>query len=147
MTKDVLIRIKGLHTPDGADGEEIEACYPGKYYFRNGKHYVEYEESDDEDGTVIKNRIALRGGRMELTRRGGLNTKMIFEENREHTGWYETRFFRTALRTDVAEMTVSESEERMEVSIRYQLEFPEQFSTDCRLWICIMSDIRKETEL
>lgn len=44
MTKDVLITICGIQKRDGETDEPIETVTPGEYYFRNGKHYILYEE-------------------------------------------------------------------------------------------------------
>ena len=46
MDKEVLIHVRGLQTMD-ADGEQepLEIVVPGQYYFRNGSHYLRYEES------------------------------------------------------------------------------------------------------
>ena len=43
MTKEVLIRISGLRVMDG-DEEDVEVITKGEYYWRNGKHYVFYDE-------------------------------------------------------------------------------------------------------
>ena len=45
MEKEVLIHVKGLHMMDTPEGDEpIEIVVPGEYYFRNGSHYLRYEE-------------------------------------------------------------------------------------------------------
>ena len=44
MTKDVLITISGIQTIDGEVNDPIETVTPGEYYFRNGKHYILYDE-------------------------------------------------------------------------------------------------------
>ena len=44
MTEDVLVSVKGLHALDTADEEEVEVFSAGKYYFKNGKHYVLFDE-------------------------------------------------------------------------------------------------------
>ena len=46
MTKDVLITICGIQKRDGETDEPIETVTPGEYYFRNGKHYILYEEGN-----------------------------------------------------------------------------------------------------
>lgn len=47
MTKDVLVTVKGLET--GYDNEDsMEIVCSGTYYFRNGKHYIKYEEIMEE---------------------------------------------------------------------------------------------------
>ena len=51
MEKEVLIHVKGLHMLDTQDGEEpIEIVVPGEYYFRNGSHYLRYEELLEDQG-------------------------------------------------------------------------------------------------
>ena len=34
----------GIQKRDGETDEPIETVTPGEYYFRNGKHYILYEE-------------------------------------------------------------------------------------------------------
>ena len=52
MTEDILISVRGLHTLDieqeEEETDELEMTMSGKYYFRNGKHYVLFEETDEE---------------------------------------------------------------------------------------------------
>ena len=45
MDKEVLIHVRGLHMME-EDGEQepVEIVVPGEYYFRNGSHYLRYEE-------------------------------------------------------------------------------------------------------
>ena len=53
MEKEVLIHVKGLHMMDTPEGDEpIEIVVPGEYYFRNGSHYLRYEEILEDDGVV-----------------------------------------------------------------------------------------------
>ena len=49
MTKDVLLSISGLHydvagVTEEDENEPIEVITPAAYYFKNGKHYVIYDE-------------------------------------------------------------------------------------------------------
>ena len=70
MDKEVLIHVRGLQTMD-ADGEQepLEIVVPGQYYFRNGSHYLRYEEvmEDFAEPTVnyIKNFPEGNGGSQE----------------------------------------------------------------------------------
>ena len=64
MEKEVLIHVKGLHMMDTPEGDEpIEIVVPGEYYFRNGSHYLRYEEMLDEQGdpTINYIKISSRG--------------------------------------------------------------------------------------
>lgn len=64
MDKEVLIHVRGLQTMD-ADGEQepLEIVVPGQYYFRNGSHYLRYEEvmEDFAEPTVNYIKISQKG--------------------------------------------------------------------------------------
>lgn len=74
MTEDILISVRGLHTLDieqeEEETDELEMTMPGKYYFRNGKHYVLFEETDEESQSVVKNRFKLSEDRLEISKKG-----------------------------------------------------------------------------
>ena len=51
MTKDILLKIQGMHfgeqigeEKDLEEEEPIEVITAGNYYNKNGKHYIKYEE-------------------------------------------------------------------------------------------------------
>ena len=58
MTKDVLITISGIQTIDGEVNDPIETVTPGEYYFRNGKHYILYDEV--QEGVLAKMKKQLK---------------------------------------------------------------------------------------
>ena len=57
MNKDVLISINGLQVAEGTD-DSVEVVTVGEYYNRNDKHYIIYEDID-EDPKVIGYGVAL----------------------------------------------------------------------------------------
>ena len=60
MDKEVLIHVSGLQTMDAeGDQEPIEIVVPGQYYFRNGSHYLRYEELLDETAEPTINYIKM----------------------------------------------------------------------------------------
>ncbi|MCD7832788.1 MAG: DUF1934 domain-containing protein [Lachnospiraceae bacterium] len=147
MTKDVWVSVKGLHHVKGAGNDsaedvqddEVEVFSPGTYHLRNGKHYVEYEEMDEESGEVMKNRITLRDRHLEVLRRGTVYTKMIFEENSKNVSWYNTPAGNLLAGFDVGAMQVSESEELIEITVEYALELNYEHVSDSRIRIRIMT--------
>ena len=71
MEKEVLIHVKGLHMMDTPEGDEpIEIVVPGEYYFRNGSHYLRYEEMLDEQGDPTVNYIKISSRGMEVRKKG-----------------------------------------------------------------------------
>ena len=70
MEKEVLIHVKGLHMLDTQDGEEpIEIVVPGEYYFRNGSHYLRYEELLEDQGDPTINYIKISPRGMEVRKK------------------------------------------------------------------------------
>ena len=50
MKENIVLYITGLHST-GSDDDSVEMIYAGKHYFRNGKHFIKYQESL-EDGLL-----------------------------------------------------------------------------------------------
>ena len=46
MTKDVLVSISGAHTLNG-ESDDVSVITAGSYYYKNGKHYIIYDEVVD----------------------------------------------------------------------------------------------------
>ena len=85
MTKDVFVSICGLHfTDDGQDPTEL--IVPGKYYFRNGKHYILYEEAVEGFREKIKSQIRVDDGGVEIIKRGVNNVHMDFRPREKTSG-------------------------------------------------------------
>ena len=79
MEKEVLIHVKGLHMMDTPEGDEpIEIVVPGEYYFRNGSHYLRYEEMLEDHGDPTVNYIKISSRGMEVRKKGQVITHMVF---------------------------------------------------------------------
>ena len=44
MTKDVLVTVKGLQSIEAGEPEEVEMVSRGDYYYKNGHHYIFFDE-------------------------------------------------------------------------------------------------------
>ena len=135
MTEDILVSVKGLHTLNTAQDEEIEVFSAGKYFFRNGKHYLFYDEQVDDSGDVVSNRIICADGRMELTKKGSVNVKMSFLSDERTECWYETLFGEMLVGLEVTGMKIEEQEELLEISVDYRLELNYEHVADCCIQI------------
>lgn len=139
MKEDILISVKGLHTLDkDGEQEEIEVISPGKYYFKNGKHYIFYEEQPQDGTEYIRNRISLCDGLLELQKKGAMSTKMVFERDKRSESWYNTPFGNLLAGITVTDMQVKEEEQQIDISIEYDLEVNYERLADCRIEIKVM---------
>ena len=67
MTRDVLVRISGLQLIDG-EHDDVEVITSGDYFWKNGKHYILYDEVIDGIEESIRNTIKISENRMEVRR-------------------------------------------------------------------------------
>lgn len=139
MTEDILVSVKGLHTLESEGEDEIEVFSAGKYYIKNGKHYILYEELVEETGDVVKNRITLKDGHMEVQKNGPMSAKMVFEKEHKNMSWYNTPFGNLLAGIEVKEMQVKEEEDLLEIKVDYELEINYERIADCRIQIRVMS--------
>lgn len=139
MTKDVLVSVRGLHTMEGATENEIEVISAGKYYNRNGKHYVIYEEAVEGTHEVVENCIKLQKGRLEVKKKGPMQTQLVFEKDKKNMSWYFTPYGNMMAGIEVTEMQVSESSDLLEVNVDYSLEMNYEHMADCSINIRVMA--------
>ncbi len=141
MTKDVLVHISGLHLETDADAgkenETIEVIVPGFYYFKAGKHYILYEEID-EDGRVTKNQIKIcEDKRVEIRKRGILTAHMIFETGKKTQTCYQTPYGQMQVAMETRRNLITIGEKRICIEIDYSLEVNQNPFSDCRIEISI----------
>ena len=60
MKKDVLVTVRGMQSIESVDGsEEVEMVAKGNYYFRNGHHFICYEEMSEGFDKPTKSMIKI----------------------------------------------------------------------------------------
>lgn len=139
MTGDVLISVKGMHMLNSEQEEEIEVTSAGKYYFRNGRHYVLYEEITEDGQAVIKNRVKLSKDCLEVQKKGPVNSNMIFRRGEKSTSWYGTPFGEMLIGIEVTDMQFAEQEDQIEVKVEYVLEMNYEHVSDAGIRLKIMA--------
>ena len=93
MNKDVLIHVRGLQLMETDDEQEpIEIVVPGQYYFRNGSHYLRYEEMLDDSAQTTINYIKMSSEGVEIRKQGQVNVHMVFEQGKRNMAFYTTPF-------------------------------------------------------
>lgn len=133
MTKDILVSVTGIQFE--IDEEEvIEVITSGNYYYKNGKHYILYEEQDEQQ-KVTKNRIKIETSRVEMKKNGAITTNMIFEEGKENITYYNTGFGTLLVQVKTSSITFLEQEDFIYVKILYSMDVNYAHVSDCRVEI------------
>ena len=119
MTNDVIVTVKGVQI--GLESEDdIEVISPGKYYERNEKLFIRYEEQqEDMTGTII-NIIKIGPEGVEIIKKGLIGAQMVFREKESINTCYETPYgmMMVTIYTDRVQYTVNE--ELIEVNLSYK---------------------------
>ena len=147
MTKDVLVSIQGLQFADSevkqaVSDEEldlIETICPGEYYYKNGAHFILYEEVLEDFPEPVRNVIKLRDKEFTLIKKGPVNVQMVFSEGKKTMTDYFTPFGNILIALDTKEVGVQENEDCINIHITYGLEANYQFIADCNITIAVKS--------
>ena len=136
MDKEVLIHVRGLHMME-EDGEQepVEIVVPGEYYFRNGSHYLRYEEilEDFSEPTINYIKISPKG--IEVRKKGIVNVHMVFELGKKNMTYYTTPYGTLQMGIAATNLELTESEENLHMKADYALDMNEEHVADCYLAI------------
>lgn len=131
MTKDVIVTICGRQFDIG--GEPVELVLPGTYYLKNGKHYVLYEEPQEESGRIVKNRVKFHDGHFDMVKNGAVSSALKFLVNERTSSLYKTGAGAMMMETDTRNIIISETDNLLHVNVSYDLYINGQFISDCEV--------------
>ena len=92
MKREVTLAIKGSQTYQDQAPEIIELMTDGIMEFRNGGWDISYEESELTGLAGVTTTFRVEPGKVTLTRKGTLDSQMIFQENVVHESLYQMPF-------------------------------------------------------
>ncbi len=140
MTKDVFVRLTGMqYDSEGQNPEQVEVISRGTYAKKNGKHYILYDEVQDDIGEVIKNTIKVQDNCYEVIKGGAVRTHLYFEEGKSYTSFYETPFGSLVLKVNTQAVSLEEKEEELNIQVAYELEVNYEKLADCRIEMSIQA--------
>lgn len=117
----VLLYIQGEQHYDGVDPDSVELMTEGTMEVEGDTYRLTYQETEltGMEGTTTT--FEVRGPQVILTRAGGVNSQMVFEEGQQHTSLYETPHGELPIDVQTSHLhhTLSEQGGRME--IRYSI--------------------------
>ena len=92
MKKEVSLAIEGRQQYQDQEPEIIQLVTDGTMEFRNGGWDISYEESELTGLAGVTTTFRVEPGKVTLTRKGALNSTMIFQENVVHESLYQMPF-------------------------------------------------------
>lgn len=142
MTKDVLVSISGMQMAvndmESNDDEPIEVLSSGTYFFKDGTHYIFFEEVAEGAEGITKTQIRLRGKEsFEVIRKGVSNMHMVFEKDKNNRCCYRTPFGQMELGICTKKIIVEESEEHLNIKAEYTIVMDEEPLVDSVIRISV----------
>ena len=136
MDKEVLIHVSGLQTMDAeGDQEPIEIVVPGEYYFRNGSHYLRYEEILEDFAEPTINYIKISPKGMEVRKKGVVNVHVVFEQGKKNMTYYTTPYGTIEMGIAATNLNLEENDSGLNMKVDYALDMNQEHVADCYLAI------------
>ena len=88
----VMMTIRGEQYFEGMDPDGTELMTEGTMRLTEDGMVLSYEETELTGMAGTTTTFEVHGKKVILTRSGGINSQMVFEEGRQHTSLYETPF-------------------------------------------------------
>lgn len=138
MTREILLSISGLHLLDGEDSS-VEVVTAGDYYYRNGKHFVLYDEVVEGLTGHITNLLKIGEDSLEVRKSGLTNTQLVFEKGKQTKTAYQTPYGGMTIGILTRDIQVHDEGEDIDVDVVYTLDINEESMSDCRIHMNIKS--------
>lgn len=90
MTDQLIITLTGIQQDETGDRDINSSNAPAEYYEKNGTHYIFFQETDSESGASVKSTIKYKNQVLELTKKGNVTTRMVFQVGQEFITDYHT---------------------------------------------------------
>lgn len=138
MTKQVLVSITGNQMAD-EERDSIELVTVANYYKRNGHHFVMYEEMPEDTQEIIKNTLKFDETFFQMTKKGAVNSQMYFCPKQESVTYYSTPAGPMTINITTMEYLMEETENYIQIYIRYVLDINYGYSSENDILIRIAS--------
>lgn len=146
MTRDVLIRISGLQQMD-EDASDVEVITAGEYFWKNGKHYVIYDEMMEGFDGSTRNTVKITPEKMDILKKGVANANMVFEKNQKRLTRYATPMGEMVIEIGTNQIQVDENEDSLKVTVNYSLDINYEHVSDCNITLDVCSMEKAELRL
>lgn len=148
MTKEVLVKISGLHTMEqDQEHDQVEMITAGDYFLKNGKHYVIYEESMEGFDGNVRNTVKITENKMEIRKQGVAVAHMIFEKDKKNLTRYATPMGEMIVEVTTNEIQMQEEEDHLNVCVNYGLDINYEHVSDCKIIMDICSKEKADLRL
>lgn len=122
MKRSVVLSIRGRQSYAEQEPDEIELVTEGILEQTESGWLLSYEESDLTGLNGVHTTFAVEDHKVTLTRSGGLNSQMVFQEGVAHDSLYQTEFGALMLTVCATKISVNITPDGGVIDLRYHIE-------------------------
>lgn len=138
MTKDVLVKITGVHEME-EDSDDLSVITAGSYYFKNGRHYIIYDEVLEGESGTIRNTIKAGNDEIDIIKGGDARAHMIFQPQRANVSCYVTPYGQMMVGVMTDRLVLEEEEDYLRIILDYTLEVNYEKTSQCHIEVEVSS--------
>jgi uncharacterized beta-barrel protein YwiB (DUF1934 family) len=135
MKDNARITVKGNQNASSED-ELIEMQTTGKWFTKDNKDYIFYNDTELIESVETKTRVTIDGNTVSIIRKGATNTHLVFEKGITHMIPYETPFGILDMVSSTKDIQVSRKLDSIELTVMYSLEMNQQDMGPSSFYIC-----------
>ena len=121
MGENAVIKISGLQKVEGTT-DNIEMLAAGKHYLRKKKHYILYDDFEEDSKEKTSNIIKFNNQMVEIIRKGAIEGRLILEDNATRQSLYSTPMGDMLVEIMTEEVIVNEQEDgNVDLKVKYQI--------------------------
>ena len=133
MEKEVLITINGTHTDSDNITDTVSLEVEGQYFVRGEFTYIIYEERVEGSDEIIKSMIKLHDDCVVVTKRGAVDSSMVYKLGEDTFNHYATPFGVLKMDIHTDEIMIIESGDRIDITIEYYMATKGSRITTCSM--------------
>ena len=137
MEKEVLITINGTHTDSDNITDTVSLEVEGQYFVRGEFTYIIYEERVEGSDEIIKSMIKLHDDCVVVTKRGAVDSSMVYKLGEDTFNHYATPFGVLKMDIHTDEIMIIESGDRIDITIEYDRATKGSRITTCSMEIVV----------
>lgn len=137
MSQKVHLTLTGRQKDETGEIALTEHSGEAEYFEKNQCVYLLYEEFPEGTDTIVRNTLKLKHSVLELTRRGGISARMVFEPGKEYLTDYATPYGCLKMGISTRSLDISREDCLLRVRIAYSLSSNGLPVSDCSLDIAV----------
>lgn len=133
--RDIKIKLIGVQRPAGeiSEPEVLELETTGVFYEKDGVCYIKYDEFIEEAEPPVKNLLRFDEHMLQVTKRGSVNTEMLFDQKKPSLVYYATPVGPICMNICTEAYRMDKAEQGINIDVRYCIDFNNDYITNCSL--------------